>query len=84
MATLSLKKPRIAVVVKTSEPLGSRPLTSVLGHYVVMRQSQDAKAMRFTTCHWTLESAKKEAERLSSDMPNCRYLVLQVVDSSGI
>jgi hypothetical protein len=84
MATLSLKKPRIVVAEKTSQTIGSRPLANVLGHYVVMRQSQDTKAMRFTTCHWTLDSAKKEAERLNSEMLNCRYLVLQVVDSVGI
>jgi hypothetical protein len=83
MATLSLKKPRIVVVEKPSEPIGLRPLANVLGHYVVMRQSQGSKSMRFTTCHWSSKSAKKEAERLQSEIPNCRYLILQVIDFVG-
>lgn len=67
MGTLHLKK----------KPAPEFP--SVVGQYAVMRQS-DGKAMRFTKFHPTRQSAITEADRLRSENPEKRFLVLEVIE----
>jgi hypothetical protein len=72
MATLSLKK---------SRPIGAAPLENLSGQFVVMRQSRNEKAFRFTYIHPSRDLADSEARRLSESTGGERFLVLQIVDS---
>jgi hypothetical protein len=69
MATLSLKK---------AKPIGETPLENLASKFVVMRQSRSYKSFRFTTFHNSLDSAMREANRLTKANQTERYLVLQV------
>lgn len=76
MTTLSLKKPNPKVMI------GETLLENIHGKYAVMRQSRHTKSMRFTCVHDCIDKAKLEANRLSKEGNNKRYLVVQVVGSS--
>ena len=76
MATLSLKKPNPKVMI------GETPLQNLHGKYAVMRQSRHTKSMRFTCIHDSIEKAQAEANRLSKQAEDKRFLVLEVVGSS--
>jgi hypothetical protein len=76
MATLSLKKPHPKVMI------GETPLQNLHGKYAVMRQSRHTKSMRFTCIHDSIEKALAEANRLSKQAEDKRFLVLEVVGSS--
>jgi hypothetical protein len=76
MATLSLKKPHQKVMI------GETPLQNLHGKYAVMRQSRHTKSMRFTCIHESIDRAIAEADRLSKEANDKRYLVVQVVASS--
>ena len=76
MATLSLKKPHPKVMI------GEAPLQNLHGKYAVMRQSRHTKSMRFTCIHDSIEKAQAEANRLSKQAEDKRFLVLEVVGSS--
>lgn len=76
MATLSLKKPHPKTMI------GDTPLENLHGKYAVMRQLRHTKSMRFTCIHDSIEKAQAEANRLSKQAEDKRYLVVQVVGSS--
>ena len=76
MATLSLKKPHPKTMI------GETPLQNLHGKYAVMRQSRKTISMRFTCIHDSIEKAQSEANRLSKEANDKRYLVVQVVGSS--
>lgn len=76
MATLSLKKPHPKVMI------GETPLQNLHGKYAVMRQSRHTKSMRFTCIHDSIEKAQAEANRLSKQAEDKRFLVLEVVGFS--
>jgi len=76
MATLSLKKPHPKVMI------GESPLQNLHGKYAVMRQSRHTKSMRFTCIHDSIEKAQAEANRLSKQAEDKRFLVLEVVGFS--
>lgn len=48
-----------------------------------MRQSETGKRMVFTALHDDVLTATDEAQRLNSENPHLRYLVLKVVTAIG-
>ena len=69
--------------MKTSKPVNETPLPKITGKFCVMRQSHTSKRMVFTALHDDALSATEEAQRLHSESPDLRYLVVKVVTAIG-
>lgn len=69
--------------MKTSKPVNETPLPKITGKFCVMRQSHTSKRMVFTHLHDDVLSATEEAQRLNSESPHLRYLVMKVVTAIG-
>jgi hypothetical protein len=77
MVTLTLKK---KPATAKPELIERQPLENITGQYAVMQQKHRSRSMRFTVTHPTLETAKREAQRLSAESPDKRYLIVLVAD----
>lgn len=69
--------------MKTSKLVTETPLAKITGKFCVMRQSHTSKRMVFTALHDDVLSASEEAQRLSAESPDLRYLVMKVVTAVG-
>ena len=69
--------------MKTSTKIDATPREEWKGKFCVMRETESKKNMKFSHLHSDVLSATEEAERMNSEKPEVRYMVVRVVTVVG-
>ena len=69
--------------MKTSKPFDETAREEWKGKFCVMRETESRKNMKFAQLHDDVLTATEEAERMNSEKPEVRYMVVKVVAVIG-